>query len=60
VSDAVVTEGESEAGVNDLAKGGRRFGGPFPEGLSNLGFIVAEFPGGIGAESVAKGGGFLG
>jgi hypothetical protein len=34
--------------------------GPVPEGFGDLGFVVAELPGGIGAEGIAEGGGFLG
>lgn len=60
VGDAVVAEGEGEAGVDDVAEAGGRFGGPVPEGFGDFGFVVAELPGGIDAEGIAEGGGFLG
>lgn len=60
VRDAVVAEGEGEAGVDDVAEAGGGLGGPVPEGFGDFGFVVAELPGGIGAEGIAEGGGFLG
>jgi hypothetical protein len=58
MGDTVMTEGESKAGVDDVAKADLGFSGPVPEGLGDIGFVVAKLPGGIGAESVAEGGGF--
>ena len=60
LSDAVVAESEGEAGVYDVAEAGGCFGGPVPEGFGHFGFVVAEFPGGIGPERIAEDGGFAG
>lgn len=60
VSDTVVPKGEREAGVDDLTEASGGLGGPVPEGLGDLGFVVAELPGGIRAEGIAEGRGFLG
>ena len=60
VGDSVMPEGEGEAGVDDVAEAGGGLGGPVPEGFGDFGFVVAELPGGIGAEGIAEGSGFLG
>lgn len=60
VRDAVVPEGEGEAGVDDVAEAGGGLGGPIPERLGDLGFVVAKLPGGVGAEGIAESGRFLG
>ena len=48
MGDAVMAERKSKAGVDDVAEARGGLGGPVPEGLSDLGFVVAELPGGIG------------
>ncbi len=60
VGDAVVPEGEREAGVYDVAEASGGFSGPFPEGRSDIGFVVSVFPSGIGAKSLAESCGFGG
>lgn len=60
VGDAVVTQGEGEAGVDEVAKGAGCFGCPVPERFGDFGFVVSKHPGGMGAQGVAEGGGFLG
>lgn len=60
VGDSVVPEGEGEAGVDDVAEASGRLGGPVPERLGDLGFVVAKLPGRVAAESVAEGGRLLG
>lgn len=60
VGDSVMPEGEGKAGVDDVAEAGGGLGGPVPERLGDLGFVVAKLPGGVGAESVAEGCRFLG
>lgn len=47
MGDAVVAKGEGEAGVYDVAKAGFCFGGPVPERLGDIGFVVAELPRGL-------------
>lgn len=60
VGDAVVAEGEGEAGVYDVTEASGGFSGPFPERRGDVGFVVGVFPGGVGAEGGAEGGGFGG
>ncbi len=60
VGDAVVAQGEGEAGVDDVAEAGGGFGGPVPDGLGDLGFLVAKLPRWIGTERIAEGRGLLG
>lgn len=57
VGDAVVAEGEGKAGVDDVAEAGGGLRGPIPEWFSDLRLVIAEFPGGIGAEGITEGGG---
>ena len=60
MSDAVMPKSEGEAGVDDVAEAGGALGGPVPERFADFRFVVAELPGGIRAQGVAKGRGFFG
>ena len=60
VANAMVSKGEGESGVNDLAESGGGPAGPVPERLGDCRFVVAKFPGGMSAERVAEGGRFAG
>lgn len=60
MSHPVVAQGEGEAGVDDLTKAAGGFGSPVPERFADFRFVIAEFPGRIGAEGITEGGGYSG